>query len=93
MLQQMGSRKYRNGNSRRSARAVVQEHNMYWARILYESRVCIHGRLGFLGGLASVMDYAGHFRLLYKGGWVRVGSRSMSDGARWGDESAMVGIS
>ena len=34
--QQMGDRKYRNGNARRSGRAVVQEHYLFRARILCE---------------------------------------------------------
>ena len=33
-------------------------------------------------GLASVLEHAGHFRLLCKGGRVCLDSRSMSDGAK-----------
>ena len=43
---------------------------------------------GALAVMASALEHAGHFTLLYKkgwgGGWDRVGSRSMSDGARGG---------
>ena len=81
MFQQMGTWKYRNGNARRSARAVVQEHNVFRAHISYDRRACSHGRRGFFGFKPNVLEHAGHFRLLYKWGWVRVSS--IRDGA-WG---------
>ena len=83
MLQQIGAWKYRNGNARRSARAVVQQHN--------EHAFHIKGALAVIAVffLASVLETAGHFRLLCKGGWVREGSRSMSDGVTGDDEIVM----
>ena len=67
MLQQMGAWKYRNDNSKHSARAVVQEHNLFLARTSYERRTCSHGRRVVFWGLASILVHAGHLRLLYKG--------------------------
>ena len=49
MLQQVGAWKYRNDNARRPARAVVQVHNVFRARISYVRRACSHGRRCFLG--------------------------------------------
>ena len=67
VLQQTGAWKCRNGNAMRSARTVVQENNAVRAGISYERRTCSHGRQVFWG-LASVLEHAGHFRLLYKRG-------------------------
>ena len=54
MLLLMGAWQYRNGNARRSAHAVVQEHNVFWARVSYEWRACSHVRRGVLLYLASI---------------------------------------
>ena len=66
-LQKMGAWKYWNGNARRSARAVVQEHNAFSAHISYERRASSPGRQVFFG-LVSILEHAGHFRLLCKWG-------------------------
>ena len=47
-------------------------------------RTCNNGRREFFGGLFSVLEHFGHFRLSCRWGRVRVSSRSVSDGVRWG---------
>ena len=80
----MGAGKCRNGNARRSARAVVEEHNAFLTHISIERRASSLGRRGYFWGSASVLEHTGHLRLLYEGGWVRVGSTSMRNGAGGG---------
>ena len=49
ILQQMGAWKHGNSNAKRSARAVVQGHNVFRAHISYEWRACSPGRQALFG--------------------------------------------
>ena len=85
MILQIGVWRYRNGNARRSARTVVQEHSVFRARISYDRGVCSHGRRGFLG-LASVLEHA---VMLSKG---ELDSRMQQEHERWCEWGVFVSV-
>ena len=49
MIQQVGAWTYRNLNVRHSARAYVQEHDVFQECISHEGHACSSGRQEFLG--------------------------------------------
>ena len=84
MLQMIDAWEHRSGNARRSDHAVVEEHNVFWARLSNEMHACSHGRHWVFWVWLAFWSMFGFSGCHIKGDWVHCGGRCVNNGVGGG---------